>query len=147
MAFRASNIVPQQAYQMVKGAAVQLKINLNAMTAQLAGSDANYEFLRDIYRTLSRAHGQFNALAATPGLEAYAKTQEDDQAYDVVAEFDAMLGAITDATDWMDANVPTSVTVSAPAAWGDGAMISTVFTPAETAPLRAALQAVVTTIA
>lgn len=146
MAFRASNIVPQQAYQMVKSAAVQLKTNLNAMIAQLAGAPASYEFLRDIYRTLSRAQGQFSALAATPGLVAHAKTQEDDQTYDVVAEFNSMQGAITGATVWMDANVPTAVTVSAPSAWGDGAMISTTFTPEETAPLRSALQAVVATI-
>lgn len=146
MAFRASNIVPQQAYQIVKSAAVQLKLNVSAMVAQLASSNASYEFLRDIYRTLSRAHGQFVELSTTAGLEAYAKQQENDPAYDVGAEFVSMQSAIVTTIQWMDANVPTAVTVNTPSAWGDGAMIATTFTPEQTAPLRTALQAVVTAI-
>jgi hypothetical protein len=148
MAFRASNAIPQEAYRIVKGAAVQLKANLQGMNVQLAAADAGYEFLRDIYRTLSRADAQMNLLAATPGIAAYAQAQENDAQYDVVAEFLAMQAAINDAIGWMDTNVPTSgITATSPAGWTDGgSMIATVFTSAQTEPLRTALQAVVATI-
>lgn len=147
MAFKASNVVPQNAYALVKGAAVQLKLNANAFISQLAANNATYEFLRDIYRTLDRAKGQFTTLAATPGLADYAKTQENDATYDVVAEFTAMQSAITTAMAWMENNVPLNVTVKPITSWDDTQMISTTFTPAQTSGLRTVLNAVVSTIA
>lgn len=146
MAFRASNIIPLSAYQTVKRAAAQLKASAQGVRAQLAASNASYDFLRDIYRTLERAQAQFTQLAATPGLADYAKAQENDPAYDVAAEFTAMQSAITATLTWMNNNVPTSVTAKPPANWGDGALIATEFTPAQTAGLRAQLDAVIATI-
>lgn len=146
MAFKASNVVPQDAYQVVKRAAVQLKINLQSQKAQLASSGADYQFLQDIYLTLTRANNQFNTLKTTPGLAAYAKDQENDPAYDVVAEFTAMQNAIGACTAWMDANVPTSVTAKSPANWDGGVIISNTFTAGQTAGLQAALQGVIDAI-
>lgn len=146
MSFRASNVVPQEAYTIVKRAAVQLKLNLQGMNAQLAGSGADYEFLRDIYRTLERANNQFETLKTTPGLADYAEIQENDPAYDVAAAFATMQAAIAAAIAWMDNNVPTSVTAKTPANWGDGTLIATTFTAGQTAGLQAALQGVIDTI-
>ena len=143
MAFRASNIVPSDAYQVVKRAAVQLKINLVGQKAQLAASGANYQFLQDIYMTLKRANEQFNSLKTAPGLADYAKVQENDPAYDVAAEFTSMQTSITDCMTWMDTNVPTAVTANVPSQWDGGSIISNTFTPAQTAGLQNALQAVV----
>jgi hypothetical protein len=148
MAFRASNVIPQTAYRVMKDAAVQLKANVVAMNSRLATADAGYEFLRDIYRTLRRAYDQLGALAGTTGIAEYAQAQEADPNYDVVAEFLLMQGAIDAALDWMDTNVPTEVTAVAPGSWTDGgSMIATTFTPEQTGDLRTALQAVVATIA
>lgn len=146
MAFRAGNVIPIEAYTIVKRAAVQLKLNMQSMKAQLAASGANYDYLRDIYRTLERANSQFDNLKTTPGLAAYAQDQENDPAYDVAAEFTAMQAAITAAMTWMDSNVPTSVTAKSPANWGDGSLIETAFTAGQTAGLRTALQGVIDTI-
>jgi len=146
MAFRASNIVPQTAYQTVKSAAVQLKINLQGINSRLEAQSATYDFLREVYRTLERANSQFTALRGTPGLADYAKAQENDAAYDVVAEFTAMQGSITAALAWLDSNVPTNVTAKAPASWGDGTLIATEFTPAQTSGLRGVLSAVIASI-
>ena len=142
MVFRASNVVPQVAYQTVKGAAVQLKLNIDAIVSTLAASNASYDYLRGVYQTLERANTQFNALEATPGLADYAKIQENDPAYDVAAEFIAMQGAITTAITWMQNNVPLTVDVKPVANWGDGNLISTEFTPAQTAGFRTVLATV-----
>jgi len=143
MAFRASNVVPQDAYLTLKRAAVQLKINLVGQKAKLAASGASYDFLQDIYLTMTRANGQFDALKVTPGLSAYAQAQESDNTYDVAAEFTSMQAAIIAAAGWMDANVPTSVTVKPPSAWSGGEIISNVFTAGQTTGLQAALQGVI----
>lgn len=146
MAFKASNIVPQEAYAVTKSAAVQLKLNVAAFISTLAANNASYEFLRDIYRTLARGKNQLNALASTPGLVDYAKVQEDDPAYDVVAEFSALLGAVANAMTWMETNVPLTVTLKPLAEWTDTTVIATTFTPAQTAAFRTHLSAVVNAI-
>lgn len=148
MAFRATNVIPQIAYQKVRGAAANVKTNCAAFIAQLAASGATYGFLRDIYVFLKNADAQFDALATTPGLALYAQQQEADGTYDVAAEFTAMQATIDTATGWMEANVPVSVTATAPAQWtATGPLIATAFTPAQTAGFRTVLQAVADSIA
>lgn len=146
MAFRASSIVPSDAYQTVKRSAVQLRVNMVGMKSQLAASGANYQFLQDIYLTLKRANSQFDALKVTDGLGDYAKAQENDPAYNVAAEFIAMQGAIVSCMGWLDANVPTTVTAKSPSAWDGISIISNTFTPAQTVGLQTALQGVIDTI-
>lgn len=143
MAFRASNVIPQIAYQKVRGAASQLKLNCAAFIAQMAASGAGYSFLRDIYLTLHNANAQFTLLAGTPGLAEYATAQEHDENYDVAAEFVAMQAAITAALSWMNTNIPTTVTATAPADWPiNQSMISTSFNAGDTAGFRVLLQTV-----
>jgi len=146
MTFRASNILPQEAYQTVKKAAWQLNINLVSFNAQLASTGADYNFLRSIYQTLTRSNNQLTALEATPGLAAFAQAQEDDVTYNVAAEFVTLEAAIGDALLWLDTNIPTAVTLKSPGAWDDGTMVATVFSPAQTAGLQAALATVVAAI-
>lgn len=143
MAFRASNVVPQEAYRLVKSAAVQLKVNLQGFNTRLASSGADYDFLQGIYLTLTRADAQFDSLKATAGLAQYAKDQENDPAYDVAAEFTALQASMAAATAWMVANVPTNVTAKSPDQWDGGVIISTAFTAGQTGGLQTALQAVI----
>ena len=86
MAFRATNIIPQIAYQKVRGAAANVKTNCSAFISQMAASGANYSFLRDIRVFLSNANASFTSLATTPGLADYAKAQENDPSYNIAAE-------------------------------------------------------------
>jgi len=146
MAFRASNVVPSEALRMTKGAAVQLKANVNSFISTLASQSVGFSELRGIYRTLERADAQFTSLAATPGLAAYAQAQEDDSTYDVAAEFAAMRAAVQSAINWIGTNVPTTATVAPIEQWTDQTVTSDAFTPAQTAGLRAALQGVADTI-
>ena len=148
MAFRATNVIPQLAYQQVRNLARNVKVNCAAFVSQMAASGATYTLLRDIYVFLKSADAQFDALAATPGLALYAQQQENDPTYDVAAEFTAMRATIATALSWMATNVPTSVTAVAPAEWTqNGPLIATTFTSAQTAPLRTLLQSVADSIA
>lgn len=148
MAFRATNVIPQLAYQQVRNLARNVKTNCSAFVSQMAASGATYTLLRDVYVFLKSARAQFDTLAATPGLALYAQQQENDETYDVVAEFVAMQNTVDAVTDWMDTNIPTSVTAVAPSAWTqNGPLIATSFTAAQTQPLRALLQSVADGIA
>lgn len=146
MAFKASNVIPQVAYQTVKQAAVQLRLNLVAMISTLSSKSVDYDYLSDVYLTLKRANDQFNTLKATPGLAQFAKDQESDQAYDVAGEFTAMQGAITSAMGWIEGAAPATVNLKNPVEWGAGTLISNTVTSAQSAGLRAALQGVVDSI-
>jgi len=147
MAFRATNIIPFRAYQQVKGAASQLKINCVDFIASTLASGATYSFLRDVYLTLYNANNQFTQLASTPGLAAYAQSQENDVNYDIAAEFTSMQSTLTAAINWLNANVPTNVVAVSPVNWPSSSnMISTTFTSGQTAPLRTLLQAIVDAI-
>lgn len=148
MAFKASNIVPDRAYQTIRTAAVQLKRNLQAFNTFLSSNNANYDYLRDIYLTLKNSNAQFTSLKTTPGLTQYAADQEADPAYDVSAEFSTMQSAISSAMAWIEGNVPTNgLTAVAPSSWtAGGSLIENEFTPAQTSPLRTELSAVIATI-
>lgn len=146
MAFRASNVVPQRAYEQVKQAAVNLKGTLQNANSVMSSESVGYDFLYRVQQALSNANAQFNALKTAPGLSDYAQSQENDPAYDVAAEFTAMQGAIASALTWMDTNVPTSVTVASPSGWSTPNVITNTFAPAATAGFRATLQSVIDTI-
>jgi len=142
MAFRATNITPDDAYKRVRGTARNVKTNCTAFVAQMAASGATYTLLRDVYLFLKTADSQFATLSATPGIAAYAKQQEDDVDYNVAAEFTTLRNTISSVLTWLNANVPTSVTATAPTDWTqDGPLIATQFTVEQTAPLRTRLQA------
>ena len=149
MAFKASNEVPADAYRRVKGAAVQLKLNCQSFNARLAASGADYPYLRDIYLTLTRANNQFNKLKVTPGLAQYAKDQENNQAYDVVAEFNTMQTALQGVLTWMETNIPvTNQNVSPVTDWANEQtiQIANIFTASQTSGLRTEMAALIATI-
>lgn len=147
MSFRATNVTPMIAYQTVKSAAVQLKINIDAIVLYLTSNNASYDYLRGIYQTLERANNQFDTLKVTPGLPKYAKIQEDDPTYDVVNEFIAMQSAIQSAMVWMQTNIPLTVAIKPVSDWGTGNLVQTEFTPLDTTPFRTILSSVSSSIA
>lgn len=148
MAFKATNVVPADAYNRVKRAASNLKLNCGEFVTTMAAGDVAFSYIRSVYKTLYDADAFFDLLKTTPGLVAYAADQEDDPAYDVAAEFTAMQSAINQAITWMNNNVPTSVTAVSPPDWPTSEnFIATVFTPAQTATLRTGLTAISNAIA
>jgi len=148
MAFRASTTSPQQAYATLKAAAVQLKINLVAIESHLATTFVNYDYVRDVYKTLQRANNQIASLVSTPGIAQYAKDQEGDQAYDVVSAVGAVQAVIETALLGIDAQAPATVSLIPPSQWGDSnTMIADVLTAEQTTDLRNVLNLVIAEIA
>ena len=143
MAFRATNQIPLDAYLILKRAAAQLTLNLEGFNVQLSESNSDYDLLRAIYQTLSRAEAQFEQLKATPGIGVFAVQQEDDPTYDVATEFNALLTAIAAAKVWIETNIPLSVSVKPVSSWDDGTMISTTFSTVETSGLRSVINSVI----
>ena len=143
MAARVSNILPVNAYNTLRGAGVQLKVNLQGNNVQLAATGADYEFLKGIVLTLKRSDNQFTTLLAVPGLDQAAKDAEKLPLYDVVAEFTGIKEAITDVLTWMDDNAPTNVTTKVPSTWDDSTMIATSFSPSQMSGLRSQISAVI----
>lgn len=143
MAFRASNILPSKGYDSAKSNAWHIKERCDYFIATSAAGNIGYDFLRTARADLVSALNALNSAAAVTGIVDYARAQEDDQAYDVAAEFTALTGVITGSIAWIDANSPTSVTAATPELWsGLDTMISTTFTPSQTANLRTELQKV-----
>lgn len=57
-------------------------------------------------RDILAARDAMQALAATPGLEAYAREQINNPALNLVAEYNAMIAAINAVRDWVSTNIP-----------------------------------------
>lgn len=105
MAFLASNLIPQSAYQQAKQTALNLRtLAVEAITLTAAGSDA--ERLLGLLVRLRATQSALTQLATTPGIAAYAQEQEGDAQYDVAAEFTAMLATLDDTADWIAAAMP-----------------------------------------
>lgn len=105
MAFLASNLIPQTAYQQAKQTALNLRtLAVEAITLTAGGSNADW--LLGLLTRLLATQTALNQLAATPGIAAYAQEQEGNDQYDVASEFTAMLAALDDTADWLAAAMP-----------------------------------------
>ena len=148
MATKATNAVTSDAYIQIKRTLTQLKLNVDAMITQVQAINSDYAVIQGIYDTLTRAFNQVDGLKATPGLDAWAKDQEDNPAYAFDTELQATLDAISGAQAWVAANVPLSDRTLKPVSeWLTAAtIIADEFTPAQTGGLVTELQAVTVAI-
>jgi hypothetical protein len=93
MAFRATNSVPEGGLNNAKRLAVSIKntaITRAAFYASGADSD-NILALADEMRRYSIA---LTAIKSIPGIGQYARDQEGDANYDIVAEFNALIAGV-----------------------------------------------------
>ena len=106
MAFKASNILPQSAYNRARNAALNLRQYCQAKSAVIQTSGMNGNDLLGILETLKQASIDFATLKATPGIAQYAKDQENDQAYDVATEFNTLESLVNTAVINLAASLP-----------------------------------------
>lgn len=142
MAFRASNAIPEQVYAQLKNEVNQIKILAESASGQLdvnISADSVVGFLSGIARRRAR----LGVLAGTAGLAAYAQVQEDDPAYDVVAEYTAMVATLDAAIATIQAT-PTNALITG---WNASGVDWATFTPAQTLGLKADFDAIVAAIA
>lgn len=140
MAFRAGNIVASKGYTRAKEVATHVKAYVQRRIGNIQNG-AGTDLLLSIYFDLYRAREELDGIRTVPGIAEYAKSQEDDSAYDVGAEFNAMISAIDAATSYIESALPTDG-----AGWllerklSNGAHIHRQFTAAQLSTLAALLQ-------
>jgi hypothetical protein len=147
MAFRTDGL--GKAYSKAQSEAIRLKSYASQASASLAAATTSGNAVIQIMTTLKSSIEVFDSVSSLPGIAAYAQDDENDPAYDVVAEFTAMRNAAVSARDWIINNFPVSNpggflekdTVAA-----DGSITVRQFTPGQTAGLQTELTALANTI-
>jgi len=148
MAFRASNIIPSTQYDRAKQLAIQLKRQAETRSASFASGATSVEVLA-LVDNLNSLRAGLEVIRQVPGIADYAAAQEDDVAYDVVAEFNAMIAAAAavvaeivttlpkDGSDWLLIRKINP----------DGSLSPRNFTAANLSSIRTLLDAVAASIA
>lgn len=142
MAFPAASDVKAEGYLRAKRVAAALKTYCQQTRDTMAAGNVSGNVAITLHERLVADKATFTAIAATNGIGAYAQDQEANGGLDIVAEFNAMIAAMNSAGSWMINNVNTTGWVT----FGAGGVTTKTFTPAQTAGLRAELDAVIATI-
>jgi hypothetical protein len=147
MAFKASNIVLSRAYDEIKREALKVKNEATSVGAAATAGDITASRILGLSGNLRSASLNMAERAVTPGLVNYAKTQEDDPAYDVGADYAAMMQGINAVVAWISTNLPTSGGyLQTDTLNVDGSITSRSFPSAQTAGLVTQLTALVALI-
>ncbi len=93
MAFRASNVIPANRYEHAKRIALQTQRFCDWQASQFASGGTSQDIL-SCAEKLRYYKQELQNCASVPGIAAYVRAQEDDDTYDVVAEFTALIAAI-----------------------------------------------------
>lgn len=131
-------------WQQLLQLAATTKRNVDGLIASAAVEDVTGTKILDLFQTLQNADATMDALKVTPGLPAYAQTQMDDLALDIVDEFNTMQTALASVITWVADNAGGQLLM--PSMDGAGNMTYPSFTAAQTAGLRTELQALSDTI-
>lgn len=136
------------AYDDVRQLATDVKDFCSRTSAAMAGGNTVSTTIFEVLIRARQSIARFNALKNTPGLPAYAQSQNDDPAYDVAAEFTAMLAAVTALASQIESDFPKDANGFLLAqTFGAYGPVDRSFTPVQTASIRTRLNAVVATIA
>ena len=95
MAFRASNIVPEKGLERAKTQANYLRRKAGEKVSQFS-SGANADDILALASNLRSVRNDLASLTSISGLAEYAREQENDSSYDIVAEFNALLALVDD---------------------------------------------------
>jgi hypothetical protein len=147
MAFRASTITLDQGLRRAKEQALWIKQHHQSAVQTLTGNVNSNQIFQLIDNTAA-VISMLQEDASVPGIAAYAQQQFNDPAYNVGAEFTAMVNALQAVVAWVVNNFPKdangfllSHTINA-----NGSRTPRVFTPAQTAGLTTALNNAIVTI-
>ena len=136
MAFRA---VKAGTYAEIRSTATQLKKLATDSRTLMAGT-VSANVVRQLLDAFISGKAKLTAASQVSGIAAYAQAQEGDEAYDVAAEFTAMIDACTGVINWIVANIPTANTYVQLETWSASGVTVRTFTTGQTAGLRTALQ-------
>lgn len=147
MTFRASNQSSADAYANIKRQANATKQYMGAQAAAMQAATVLAWVPLGVIQHLHDVIALMDGWAATPGLADYAKAQENDATYDVVAEYQAMRSAMVNALNTLVGMFPTSGGFMAYQTLGaDGTISVRTFTNTQLAAVRTQCQNVAATI-
>lgn len=147
MAFRSS----QELLALALAEAVNTAADVKARSVELrdftAANSVSANLLIEYCLFLINRRDRLNVIKVVPGLAAYARAQYDDPAYDVAAEFTAMLAKVGETIDWIVVAVPKDASgyMLVAKLTSTGQTIRA-FTTAQTANLRTELDELIATI-
>lgn len=145
MTFRATNVVPEAGYRTAKTHAVTAKQYAQRESNRLATQDVNADRILAIFHDCRRLRDELSAAKDVPNILAYARDQENDQTYDLVAEFNALIAALQAVMDDIETTFPTNASgyLLEKQFNAQGTYDFRQFTIAQTANIRTLLDAVV----
>lgn len=141
MTFKASNIVPAKGYEIAKARAWKARQSAIQMSALLS-ANINAQIIVGMVNTLNSHKTELEMVKNIPGILQYAKDQEQDQAYDVAAEFLNLIALIDTAIGTIQ-TTPTNTLIND---WTLIGIAWNTFTPAQTAGLKVDLDAIVAAV-
>ncbi len=147
MAFRVNGL--GRAYASVQVDAARLRSFAVAAQQQMAAGSVSANAVVQVLGRMKDSITLWAQVTAMPGIAAYARNEEDDVGYDIVAEFLAMDIEARGTRDWILTNFPTAVSgeILKDTMEVNGDITVRQFTPAETAGLQSALGLLIATIA
>lgn len=147
MAFRTQQS-PAAALALAKNRAGQVKGYCTILSGQIS-STVNRDVVTSAASTLKGYRDELDVLKTVQGLAQYARDQENDQAYDVAAEFNALVAAIDAVIAEIFLTYPTanpSGAVIERVLNADGSVTPLTFTSAQLASVKTLVDAVVVSI-
>jgi len=150
MAWPASTTALSRAVHEANDTALTVRNAAVGLRDDSAAGDVNASRIISMWTRLNDAIAILTALAAIPGIGAWAKDEMNDPDLDVATEFNAMMTAMGDVRDWIATNFPVGTGPGAgyllEKQFSGTQIVSRTFTPAQTAGLRTELDALIATI-
>lgn len=98
------------AYEEFKVKMPRLKEQAEDAVTSMSAGPVDSNFVKGLYSSLNRSRTYLNNFKTLSGLTQFVKDHEGNQSYDVVAEINALVSAIQDAIDQVDADFPSTGT-------------------------------------
>lgn len=154
MAFRTQNQNLTPAVQFAFALRLAAQIKREAIVHRdraVAGSVSAADLYTGLLDTLVNNRAGLETARTTPGIVVYAQEQADDPAYDIAAEFTAMMSEIDATISWLETNFPVSnqgfLELWSWVGDGSGALVANIITnPGELSALETRLNALIATI-
>ena len=147
MTFLASNIITSKGYDKAKLEALSIKgYAQDVQNLLLANIDSSV--IINIVSVLSQKKAKLETYKNITGILQYSKDQEEDQTYDIAAEYTALVARIDDVINWVKASYPADTNgYLLVRKWTLDGTSTREFTPAQTASLSPVLQLLIDQIA
>lgn len=146
MAFKTQR-TPAEALRDAKTLAATVKAHAQSRVT-LFSSPVERAVVLSLVQILHNWRAEFEAIALIPGIAQYARDQFDDQDYDIVAEFQAMVGAMDDVITNITSTFPKSDSgeIEDRVLNSNGTITQRTFTAAQLSTLRGLLETLVAAI-